>query len=600
MFRRGPVLLLISLVLTLGLTSPAFGVTRDDALPGIPVGVGTIAGVVDAATDLQDYYAVQLFDGSQVAIRAHLTANPSDFLIMSLVDDSGTEVASDWTNGLTAADDAVIVYSPAAAGVYSIKVRPWSSTSNGVAYSLTVSGNAAKPSNATVWGVGAAPGYSLAAVYGASTYVRGVLTPTFCALALQQSVATFQESTNTTTWSTVSSAASASGVFISSVTVAEGRFYRWVFDGDGVYAASISPSVKVVPLPFTVLADAGTGGAIAPTGAQSVPFGTNKTFAIIPSTGYHISDVLVDGVSVGEVPSYTFTHFEANHTISASFDIDTFEIVPTTGPGGSIAPSDRQTINYGASQTFAVSPASGYYVADVLVDGISVGPVSSYEFQAVSASHTISTVFEPQHPTSVVLSARSNASLGYGSTFPITGSVTSGGIGLPAAQVVVQSRAPGAAFKDTGLGATTGAEGFFSISAKPTTKTEYRVRFAGLTTYSASQSAAWVYATPKPDVRTPIAPKTMSHSKSYTVHGYLKPRHTSGSYPVRIYKYRKVSGHYRSYGYVKAKASNYYSYTKYSVKVKLTKTGKWRLRAYAPADSGHAAKWSGYDYVTVK
>jgi hypothetical protein len=106
---------------------------------------------------------------------------------------------------------------------------------------------------------------------------------------------------------------------------------------------------------------------------------------------------------------------------------------------------------------------------------------------------------------------------------------------------------------------------------------------------------------PKAYVATPIAPTTMSHTRYYTVYGYLKPRHASGSYPVRIYKYRYVSGHWKSYGYLSAKASNHSTYTKYSRSIKLPYKGKWRVRAYAPADSGHVATWSsGYDYVTVK
>lgn len=103
------------------------------------------------------------------------------------------------------------------------------------------------------------------------------------------------------------------------------------------------------------------------------------------------------------------------------------------------------------------------------------------------------------------------------------------------------------------------------------------------------------------DVRNPIAPTTMSRTKFYTVYAYLKPRHAPGSYPVLIYKYRNVSGKWKSYGSAKAKAANYSSYTKCAVKLKLTTKGKWRLRAYAPGDSYHVATWSsGYDYVTVK
>ena len=102
-------------------------------------------------------------------------------------------------------------------------------------------------------------------------------------------------------------------------------------------------------------------------------------------------------------------------------------------------------------------------------------------------------------------------------------------------------------------------------------------------------------------VGKPVAPKSMSRSRSYTVTSTLKPRHTAGSFPLRIYKYRYVSGKWRSYGYVKAKASGYRTYTRCSCKVKLPIKGTWRLRALAPADTYHKATWSrGYDYVTVR
>lgn len=107
---------------------------------------------------------------------------------------------------------------------------------------------------------------------------------------------------------------------------------------------------------------------------------------------------------------------------------------------------------------------------------------------------------------------------------------------------------------------------------------------------------------PKAWVRTPIAPKAMLKSRYYTVYGYLKPKHTKGTYPVRIYKWKKTSsGSWKSYGYVRAKASNYSDYTKYSKSMRLSSAGKWRLRAYAPEDDRHAGTWSArYDYVTVK
>ena len=106
-----------------------------------------------------------------------------------------------------------------------------------------------------------------------------------------------------------------------------------------------------------------------------------------------MADVLVDGISVGAVTSYTFTNVTANHTIAASFAIDTHTITATAGANGTISPSGSVTVNHGGSQTFTITPNTGYHVADVLVDGISVGAVTSYTFTNVTANHTIAASF---------------------------------------------------------------------------------------------------------------------------------------------------------------------------------------------------------------
>ena len=70
---------------------------------------------------------------------------------------------------------------------------------------------------------------------------------------------------------------------------------------------------------FTISASAGTGGSISPSGNISVREGLDKTFTISPAGGYVISDVCVDGVSVGAVTSYTFDNVRTGHTIEAVF-----------------------------------------------------------------------------------------------------------------------------------------------------------------------------------------------------------------------------------------------------------------------------------------
>jgi hypothetical protein len=77
----------------------------------------------------------------------------------------------------------------------------------------------------------------------------------------------------------------------------------------------------------TILASAGTGGSISPSGSVPVPVGNDQAFTITPDLNYIIADVVVDGVSQGAVSNYTFTAVQANHTINAMFDLPTPTLV---------------------------------------------------------------------------------------------------------------------------------------------------------------------------------------------------------------------------------------------------------------------------------
>ena len=179
--------------------------------------------------------------------------------------------------------------------------------------------------------------------------------------------------------------------------------------------ASTRLDVKVNPV-YTIAATAGAGGTITPSGNVAVPFGANQAFAIAANPGYSIADVLVDSVSQGPITGYTFTNVQANHTISATFVQQTFTITPTAGANGSISPATPQVVPSGGSAAFTITPDACYTIADVLVDGTSVGAVASYTFNNVQASHTI-------HATFVRLSYTIAASAGAGGTITPSGNV---------------------------------------------------------------------------------------------------------------------------------------------------------------------------------
>ncbi|MFH1378134.1 MAG: LamG-like jellyroll fold domain-containing protein [Planctomycetota bacterium] len=199
---------------------------------------------------------------------------------------------------------------------------------------------------------------------------------------------TVNEGANQTFTITANTGYHIADVLVDSVSVGAVSSYTF---SNVTAAHSISATFSINT--YTIAASAGAGGSISPTGSVSVNHGANQTFTITPDAGYSISDVLVDSVSVGAVTSYTFSNVTAAHTISATFAVNTYTITASAGANGSISPSGSVSVNHGSNQTFSITPNSGYAVADLLVDSVSVGAVSSYTFTNVTAAHTISATF---------------------------------------------------------------------------------------------------------------------------------------------------------------------------------------------------------------
>lgn len=275
----------------------------------------------------------------------------------------------------------------------------------------------------------------------------------------------------------------------------------------------------------------------------------------------------------------------------------------SSGPMSAVlgtAPS-HGTVSLAAGGSFHYTPSAGWSGTD------------TFSYRAVTQSvysvpATVTVVVRPQPEppapaaSTVVVTSVSRTLAKYGAPYYTTGRLESGGKPLAGRTVSLETaRASSGPFVASGVSAVTAADGSYSLRHVPRSKTYYRVRFAGQAGTLLEATSVVRAATPRAYVRTPIAPRTMRAGRASTVYGYLKPRHTAGTYPVRIYRYRYVGGKWKRYGYVKAKASSYSSYTKYTARVKLPYRGRWKLRAYHPADSSHAASWSGgFDYVTVR
>ncbi len=175
-----------------------------------------------------------------------------------------------------------------------------------------------------------------------------------------------------------------------------------------------SSTTPTPPAIFTITTLPGPSGYISPSGAISVPDGGDQSFSIIPFAGYKIDDVLIDGNSIGPIGFSNFTMVTANHTIQAVFSLippaPTYTITASAQANGFINPSGPVSVSAGSDQSFTISPSAGYKIQDVIIDGVSTGPIPYSTFTMVKGDHSIVAMFAAVLPASST-SDNSNESL---------------------------------------------------------------------------------------------------------------------------------------------------------------------------------------------
>ena len=141
---------------------------------------------------------------------------------------------------------------------------------------------------------------------------------------------------------------------------------------------------------YTLTFDTNGGSTIAPI---TQDHGTAITAPADPTkTGYTFA---------GWTPAIPATMPAENLTVTAQWRYNGggssgdsyYTIKATAGTGGSISPSGNVSVREGKDQTFTITPDKGYAVANVKIDGKSIGAVKSYTFENVRRTHTIEVIF---------------------------------------------------------------------------------------------------------------------------------------------------------------------------------------------------------------
>ncbi|MGI6622066.1 MAG: InlB B-repeat-containing protein [Acetivibrionales bacterium] len=170
---------------------------------------------------------------------------------------------------------------------------------------------------------------------------------------------------------------------------------------------------KFVPSQYKIHVTSGENGQIKyngqPENGTDVFVNKNEdaTFEIEADQGYDIDDVLVNGDSVGAIPSYTFMNVTTDQSIHATFKPKTFEITTIVkdnedneGVGGEISCLEPlleplTDIPYDADRTFNILPDAGYRIKEIRDNGENRGADNTYQLNHIRENHTIEVIFEP-------------------------------------------------------------------------------------------------------------------------------------------------------------------------------------------------------------
>jgi hypothetical protein len=174
------------------------------------------------------------------------------------------------------------------------------------------------------------------------------------------------------------------------------------------------------PIQYTLTASAGSNGSISPSGSILVDHGSSQVFTITPESGYMVDSVLVNGVNIGAVSSYTFVDVESAGTIAAFFKLippTLYNITALANSNGSLSPAGVNVVTAGNSIRIVSVPTTGYQTDSLVVDGVKVDSLLGYTFSNVNANHSIESWYKLQTRT-ITVSSDAN-----GSVTPLEGAV---------------------------------------------------------------------------------------------------------------------------------------------------------------------------------
>lgn len=159
----------------------------------------------------------------------------------------------------------------------------------------------------------------------------------------------------------------------------------------------LPPAVTTYTLNASSVTVGGTKGGTLGVTSVDVASGSDYFISVRPEPGYTVTAATVDGTDVlGVVRAnggYPFTNISAAHAFVVTFTADeAYTVTVGATTNGTITPGTQSVVK-GKSTTFYFTPATGYAISEVKVDGASVGTPSFITFADVAANHSLDVTF---------------------------------------------------------------------------------------------------------------------------------------------------------------------------------------------------------------
>ena len=181
------------------------------------------------------------------------------------------------------------------------------------------------------------------------------------------------------------------------VTIKDDKF---TMPNDNVEVKAIFEKDAPAPTEYTITYDLAGGTAEGNPDTYTIetrtftlknPTKSGYTFTGWSGTGLDGENNMTVTIPTGSTGNRTYTaHWRYN---GSGHSYSYYTIKATAGACGSISPSGNVSVREGRDQTFTITPDKGYAVANVKIDGKSIGAVKSYTFENVRRTHTIEVIF---------------------------------------------------------------------------------------------------------------------------------------------------------------------------------------------------------------